>query len=220
MNSIHNTEQFNKTCFTERKLNAVWCCNSEFVSCFKQWNYKINQLPCWTSRTSNWIFSNTAVRTSNLASLMLTWGSGIAVRKEFSPYLLGFTSGAYNVLRVARRFILNNSNFKHKHASLHGCDAMLLAKYAVALRDCSAFIFKVKEFVVWPWIYGHYDPSKCHRLLACITPLKTCMCNNTIMSPMTLEATCKQGLLQCLWLNTALVGISQSQSYTCNNYVG
>jgi len=79
------------------------------------------------------------------------------------------------------------------------------------LRDCSAFIFKVKEFVVWPWIYGHYDPSKCHGLLAwwhSITPLKTCMCNTTIMSTMTLEATCKQGLLQCLWLNTELVGIT------------
>lgn len=63
---------------------------------------------------------------------MLTWGSGIAVWKEFSPYLLGFTSDAHNVLRVARRFILNNSTDfkKHKHASLCGCDAVLLAKCA------------------------------------------------------------------------------------------
>jgi len=83
--------------------------------------------------------------------------------------------------------------------------------------------------MVWPWIYGHYDPLKCHGLLAwwqSITPLKTCMCNTTIMSPMTLEATCKQGLLQCLWLNTALVGyhnhshthaiIMQDRKVCCN----
>lgn len=78
--------------------------------------------------------------------------------------------------------------------------------YSSILRDCSAFIFKVKEFVVWPWIYRHYDLLKSHRLLALwrsITPLKTCMCSSTTTwTLMTSEATCRRGLLQCLWLNT------------------
>ena len=150
---------------------------------------------------------------------MLTWGSGIAAWKEFSPHLLGFNLRCLKCPASCLTFHSEQFHGLHTQTQIQTRNSSWMWCYAVGqmcnsiLRDCSAFIFKVKEFMVWPWMYRHYDPMKCNRLLAwwhSITPLKTCMCSTTIVSPHDFRSNLQTGTaaMSDQTEPTALVGVA------------